>query len=163
MGAHPSKLGQVGGRSVPSPPSSDQLAPLTDPNPYTHQPNPTDTIDVASIHFPTPLDLYSAPPYLSSTPLISLTPSPSTLLVPLTSSLHSSTPPVFPPNPFPKHHDIPPWLTPFTIQLQTHVVASPEEILEFVKRSWSGQKVDVRVVMDTLEISGVEVDEVGEV
>ena len=107
------------------------------------------------MHFPSPLHLYSTPPYLSTSPLISLTPSPSTILVPLTSSLHSSIPPVFPPNPFPKHRDVPPWLTPFTIQLQTHVVASPEEILEFVKRSWSGQNVDVRVVMDKLEVGGV--------
>lgn len=100
--------------------------------------------------FPSPILISSSS---SHSPLLSLQPSPSSLVIPLTPGLHSSTPPIFPPHG--KDASVPGWLSPVSLTAHVDLVAEPDELLAFLKTSWASQRVRVGLKAEGADVRGV--------
>ncbi|CED82775.1 hypothetical protein [Phaffia rhodozyma] len=110
-----------------------------------------DSINKVSVALTSPIRIQTADHH----PLVTVTPDPTPLLVPLTSSLQKSAESSS--NLSGQQPKYPKWLTTFTVRSAVSMDASPEVLLSFLKQTWNDKKVDIvaRLPDDAVTIAGV--------
>jgi hypothetical protein len=102
------------------------------------------------VNIPDSVEVFASPPISTNHPIITCDVTQS-LPVPLTPSLRSAHPPIFPP-----HTDYPgvaAWLTPISVVVKVAPIARPEELLEFARQGWMRGKVGLDIRVKQVQVS----------